>query len=57
MQALWKFLDGRKTYITAFAIGVAGVLLGLKIITQEQFNHFVAIAIPAAIAFIRAAIK
>lgn len=53
---MWRVLDGYKTYLTAAALGIAGILLGLGKITQEQFNQFAAITIPMALAFLRQAI-
>lgn len=37
-------LKGRKTYLGAAAFAILGVLLGLKLITQEQFNALASIA-------------
>ena len=56
LSAIEKFLDGKKTYIVAAVTGIAAVLLSLGKLSQEQFNHLVAIAIPAFFAAIRSAI-
>lgn len=57
MLALWTWLDGKKTYITSIAMAVAALLLGLHKITQEQYNHFIIVALPAALAFLRQSIN
>ena len=56
MHAALRFLEGKKTYLTAAALGVAGILLGLGKISQDEFNTFASITIPMALAFLRQAV-
>ena len=57
MGTVWRVLDGKKTYLTAAALGLAGVLRGLGLITEEHFTQFVQVALPAALIFLRQAVE
>jgi hypothetical protein len=56
LSSVEKLLDGKKTYLVAAAAIIAAVLLATGKITEAQFNHFIMVAIPAAIAALRSAI-
>jgi len=57
MNKVLAWLAGKKTYITAGAMGIAAVLLGLGKITNDQYKHFIEVALPAGLAFLRMGIK
>ena len=57
MKDVIKFLDGKKTYLAAAALAVAGLLLGLGVIDKATFEKVYVVILPAALAFLRQAVK
>ena len=57
MANILKWLDGKKTYLAALAMAIAAFLFGVGKITKEQYEHFITVALPAGLAFLRMSIK
>ena len=54
---IWKFLDGKKTFIGSATLFVAGGLLALKVIDQKTFEIIAVIAASITAYGLRVAIK